>query len=339
MTARRGLLVGARVLNGSYSSIASLSDLEQGLTTSSSIWHFGRYLLARHLARSVSHGLLVQPLGLILLLAPCRPDFLAIGGGGSVLGLEEGFEEVYRDGQDDGGVLVDRDLPHRLEEPQLQCCGALQTICCLPEALRCLKLTLRCYDLRPPLALRLGLAGHRPLHVLRDLDIFDLDDAHLHPPGVGLLIYDALEFVVYLLPIGQEVIEILLSEHAAQGGLGDLAGGKHVVLDLYYALVGVCDPEVDNGVDAGGDVVAGYDILGRDVHGDGPKVYLDHPVHERPQEEQSRSLGSPLYPAESEDNTPLVLLDHLDGAEYDRDDEYREEHHHDSPDSYPHRLQ
>src|ERR687897_1206471 len=99
MTARRGLLVGARVLNGSYSSIASLSDLEQGLTTSSSIWHFGRYLLARHLARSVSHGLLVEALGLFLLLAPYRPDFLAIGGG-SVLGLKEGLEEVYGYGQD-----------------------------------------------------------------------------------------------------------------------------------------------------------------------------------------------------------------------------------------------
>src|SRR5215218_9031767 len=134
MTARRGLLVGARVLNGSYSSIASLSDLEQGLTTSLSIWHFGRDLLARHLARSVSHGLLVQPLCLFLLLAPCRPDFLAVGGG-PVLGLEEGLEEVYGHGQDDRGVLVDRDLPHRLKQPQLQRCRALQTVCSLPEAL------------------------------------------------------------------------------------------------------------------------------------------------------------------------------------------------------------
>src|ERR687897_2957790 len=96
MTARRGLLVGARVLNGSYSSIASLSEVEQGLTTSFSVWHFGRYLLARHLAPSVSYGLLVEALGLLLLLAPCRPNFLAVGGG-SVLGLEEGLEEVYGD--------------------------------------------------------------------------------------------------------------------------------------------------------------------------------------------------------------------------------------------------
>src|ERR671910_6872 len=134
MTARRGLLVGERVLNGSYSSIASLSDLEQGLTTSSSIWHFGRYLLARHLARGLSYGLLVEALGFFLLLDARSSDFLAVGGG-TVLGLQERLEEVYGNGEDDGGVLVDGDLPHRLKQPKLQCCGALQTVCCLPEAL------------------------------------------------------------------------------------------------------------------------------------------------------------------------------------------------------------
>jgi hypothetical protein len=42
VTARRGPIVGARVTNGSCSSAASLSDLEQGLTTSFSVWHLGR---------------------------------------------------------------------------------------------------------------------------------------------------------------------------------------------------------------------------------------------------------------------------------------------------------
>src|SRR5919107_413938 len=103
MTARRGLLAGAESLNSSYSSIASLSEVEQGLTTSFSVWHFGRDLLARHLAPSVSNSLLVEALGLLLLLEARRPDFLAVGGGGgSVLGLQERLEEIYGDGQDDG---------------------------------------------------------------------------------------------------------------------------------------------------------------------------------------------------------------------------------------------
>src|SRR5215217_6057467 len=99
------------------------------------IWHLGRNLLARHLAPGLSYGLLVEALGFFLLLQARRPDFLAVGGGGSVLGLEERLEEVYRDGQDDGGVLVYCDLSHSLKEPKLQSSRALQTVRCLPEAL------------------------------------------------------------------------------------------------------------------------------------------------------------------------------------------------------------
>jgi hypothetical protein len=141
------------------------------------------------------------------------------------------------------------------------------------------------------------------------------------PRGIGLLVYDPLEFFVYLLAVCKELIEILLTQDAPQGSLGDLAGCKNVVLDLDYALVGVCNPEVDYGVDPGRDIVAGYDVLGRDVHGHGPQVYLDHPVDQGIEDEEPWSLGPSLDPAEAEDHTPLVLLDDLDGAEYDRGDE------------------
>jgi hypothetical protein len=52
-----------------------------------------------------------------------------------------------------------------------------------------------------------------------------------------------------------------------------------MVLDLDDAPVGVCDPEVDYGIDARRDVIAGNYVLGWDVHGYGSKVYLDHLVH------------------------------------------------------------
>src|SRR5918992_4590493 len=95
-----------------------------------------------------------------------------------------------------------------------------------------------------------------------------------------------------------------------------------MILYLDYAPVGVYDPEVDYGVNPGRDIVAGNDVLGRDDHGHGPKVYLDHPVDQGKQDEESWTLGSSLDPSEAEDHTPLVLLDDLDGAEYDRGDEY-----------------
>jgi hypothetical protein len=77
-------------------------------------------------------------------------------------------------------------------------------------------------------------------------------DADLDAPGIGLVVYDPLQLVVYLLAVGEEVVQVPLSEDAPQGGLAYLAGGHDVVLDLYDALVGVHDPKVDHGVHPGG---------------------------------------------------------------------------------------
>src|SRR5215216_765978 len=112
-----------------------------------------------------------------------------------------------------------------------------------------------------------------------------------------------------------------------------------MVFDLDHALVGVDYSEVDHGVDPGGDVIAGYDVLGRDVHGHGPQIYLDHPVEQRKEDEEPWTLRSSLDPTEPKDHTPLVLLDDLDGAYYDRDDEYRDDHHYDCRKSYADGLQ
>src|SRR4051812_42379521 len=96
--ARDELLGEVPLRNTPLFSMVSLSSLESRLTVGFPVWHLGRYLLARHLARDLSYGLLVQPLGLFLLLAARRLDFLAIG---SVPGLEERFEEVEGYGQHD----------------------------------------------------------------------------------------------------------------------------------------------------------------------------------------------------------------------------------------------
>src|SRR4051794_24478883 len=57
--------------------------------------------------------------------------------------------------------------------------------------------------LRPPLALGLGLLGHRPLHRLRDADVADLDGGDLDPPRLGLLVDDLLQVLVELLALGE----------------------------------------------------------------------------------------------------------------------------------------
>src|SRR5215211_77131 len=254
-------------------------------------------------------------------------------------GVQVGLEEVQRDGQDDGRVLLCGDLAHRLEEPQLQCRRALQPIRCLPQALGGLVLALSRYDLGPTLPLALGLASHRPLHILRDLYVLDLDHADLDPPGLRLLVDDLLELLVYSFPVGKQVVETLLTEDAPQGRLGDLAGGQDVVLYLDDALVGVHHPEVDHRGYAGGDIVAGDEVLGRDIQGDGPQAHLDHLVHYRDQDEEAWALGSPLHPTEPEDDAPLVLLDYLDGARQDKQDNRNHRYQHDGRKPYSNRLQ
>src|SRR5215207_5378112 len=112
-----------------------------------------------------------------------------------------------------------------------------------------------------------------------------------------------------------------------------------MVLDLKDALVGIDHPEVDHGVNPGGDVIAGDDVLGWDVHGDGPEVHLDHLVHHRQQDEQPWSLRPSLDAPEPEDDAPLVLLDYLDGAKYQRDDDDRDANQRYRLEPYPDRLQ
>src|SRR5215213_613405 len=131
-TRQRALWEASRSNPPNSSSMGSPSSFQRRLTAGFPVGHLGRNLLARYLAPSLSYGLLVAALGLFLLLEARRPYSLAVG---SVLGLKEWLKEVKGYGQDDGRVLLRGDLAHRLKKPKLQRRRALQTVCCLPEAL------------------------------------------------------------------------------------------------------------------------------------------------------------------------------------------------------------
>ena len=103
----------------------------------------------------------------------------------------------------------------------------------LRELVRGLELALGGDDLRAPLALGLGLARHRALHRLRDLDVLDLDGRDLDSPRLGLLVDDALELVVEAVALGQQRVELGAAEHGAQRRLRDLRRREQVVLDLH----------------------------------------------------------------------------------------------------------
>ena len=168
---------------------------------------------------------------------------------------------------------VDADVEQRLQVAELERGGvAADDLGGLGELLGRLELAVGGDDLGAPLALGLGLAGDRALHVGRQLDVLDLDRADLDAPGLGLLVDDLLELGVDPLALRQQGVELGLAEHRAQRRLGDLRGGEEEVLDLGHRLFGIDHPEVGDGVHPHRDVVLGDHLLRRHVERDGAQV-------------------------------------------------------------------
>ncbi len=129
-----------------------------------------------------------------------------------------------------------------------------------------------------------------------------------------MLIDDPRQLLVDFLTRGQEIVQLLLAQHAAQRRLRHLRGRVEVVLHADHRLVRVEHTEEDDGVDLDRHVVLGDDILRRHVHGDGAEADLDHLVHEGDQEEEPgpRAVAAGIddgagLSAEPKDDRPLVL--------------------------------
>jgi hypothetical protein len=70
-------------------------------------------------------------------------------------------------------------------------------------------------DLGTAVSLGLGLAGHGPSHRVGQFHVLDLDQGDLDPPGVGQVIDDALQPLVDLVPVDQQLVQVDLAEDAA----------------------------------------------------------------------------------------------------------------------------
>src|SRR5690606_1651081 len=111
----------------------------------------------------------------------------------------------------------------------------------------------------------------------------------------------------------------------AQGGLGDLADGEQVVLDVDDGARRVFDLEVDHRVHPDGHVVPGDAFLRGHRHGDDLQVDLPQVVHHGDDHGQAGAAHRLLQPAEAEHHAPLVLLDDFDAAGEDEDDQCGED--------------
>src|SRR6266567_2595526 len=242
-----------------------------------------------------------------------------LGPRAEAFGVEDGPDQLQWDGQDDRRVFLDAYLDQRLQEAQLQCALLRRDhLSRVGQRLRRLELAVGVDDLRPLLALGLGLLGHGALHGARQLDVLDLDASHLDAPWLGLVVDDLLQLLVDDVPLRQQLVNGGLAQHRPKRGLRDLGRCVDVVQDLNDRALRVDHLEVDDGVDLGGHVVLGDDLLRRHLERDHAQVDLHEAVDtERDDEAQARAPDRDQA-AKAEDDAALVLVDDPD-ARYEHD--------------------
>ncbi len=142
---------------------------------------------------------------------------------GLLLGAFQEAQQLHREGQYEGGVLLGGHRNHRLEEPELECGGGvLHLLGRLGELLRRLEFRVRVDDPGPPFTVGLGLAGHRTLHRVGQRHILDLHPVDLHAPAHRRTVDHQLQALVELLPVGQQIVQLALADDRPQGGLRHL---------------------------------------------------------------------------------------------------------------------
>jgi hypothetical protein len=134
------------------------------------------------------------------------------------------------------------------------------------------------------------------------------DAAHLDTPRLRHVVDDLLDLGVEVVPLGEDFVQVRFRQDRAQGRLTYLRGREHIVLHFHHRFDGLDHLEVDDRVNLHRDVVLGDDVLGRNIEGHDLEVGLYHSVHDRDEQEQSRTLGADHTP-EPEDHAPLVLSD------------------------------
>lgn len=165
-------------------------------------------------------------------------------------------------------------------------------------------------------ALSLGLFGHSAFHIGRELDVLKANALDINTPFVGLGVDDFADLGGDFVAFAKDFVEVEVAGDVAEGGLGESAGGVAVIGGFEDGFLGVDDASIDDGVNIDGDVVAGDDLLFRDVHRGGADVDLDHFVDVRNDDAEAWVQGARIA-TEAEDNAAFVLVDDADPGDND----------------------
>ena len=142
-----------------------------------------------------------------------------------------------------------------------------------------------------------------------DFNVGDFDT-----PTFSLFIQQDLDTTVESVPLGQHLIEFMLTKYRSQSGLRELAGGFEKVLHINNRSLGIDYPEVDNGAHFHRYVVPGYHVLCRHVVHDRPQVHLNDLLHAWNNNDQSGTFDF-LEPAQEEDHASFIFAEDPEGIE------------------------
>src|SRR5208337_4043724 len=124
--------------------------------------------------------------------------------------------------------------------------------------------------------------------------------------------------------MAQHLVQLYLAQHGAQRGLGKLRGLVDVVGDLDGGVVGIHHVQRYHRVHLQGDVVAGDDVLGRNLEHLLAQREAHHLVDGPENQDDARPLWRSQNAAQTENHSALILLQDLDGVEQveDNDGDY-----------------
>src|SRR5262249_12403537 len=170
---------------------------------------------------------------------------------------------------------------------------------------------------------------HRPLHVIGQHDVLDLDRGHLRAPGLGVPVDDILDLFVDARGIGEKLIQAEAPDDVAHRRLADLIDSIVDVLDHDHGALRIGNMIVGHRGDIDRDVVLGDDLLRRDQHGDGAQRDARHLLDRNKDEREPRSAHALKF-SKQEHDAALVLSQHAnrDGQIGDDRDEKTEDNRH-----------
>src|SRR5947209_16818980 len=177
-------------------------------------------------------------------------------------------------------------------------------------------------DLGALFAFRFSLLGHGPQHRLGQVNLLHFHVGDLYAIRRGVLVENALDAGVQLVPVGQQFIQFNFTQDGAQSGLRELLRLVVVVGHLHHGLRSIEHAPVNNGIYLQRDVVAGDDVLGRDFERLLAHVDADDPVDGAKHQDHAGTFGVLEQAAQAEDHAAFVLAQDLNGTEDVENEDY-----------------